>query len=81
MNVVEEIYSSEGHFYKVQTKECIHCNESGYIDVQAQGLFFYNQGKLIQECFPEMSVGLREQLITGTHPECFKEMFAEIEEE
>jgi hypothetical protein len=81
MNVIDEKFTADGHFYTVKTKQCIHCGDTGILDVEAQGLFYYNQGELIQNCFPSMSKGLREQLITGIHPQCFEDMVAEWEEE
>lgn len=80
MQVIDEKWTDDGQFYTVKTVPCIHCGDTGLIDVEAQGLFYYNQGRLIQDCFPTMSKGLREQLITGTHPQCFEEMFAEWED-
>lgn len=81
MQVIDEIWDDDGHFYTVKTKQCIRCGNTGLIDVEAQGLFYYNQGRLIQDCFPTMSKKLREQLITGIHPQCFEEMVAEWDEE
>ena len=78
--VTDEYFDTRGHFYVVETSNCIHCGNTGAVEVPAQGLFFYNQGKLIQDCFPEMAIDLREQLITGTHPKCFEEMSKEWEE-
>ncbi len=65
--------------YTVETEPCIVCDNVTCLDVPAQGIFWYNQGKLIQECFPELSIGDRELLITGTHDECFDTL--NIEEE
>ena len=33
--------------------------------------------KHIQEALPEVPVPIREQMMTGTHPECWDEMFGE----
>tara|TARA_B100001113_G_C20977410_1_gene564524 strand:+ start:348 stop:599 length:252 start_codon:yes stop_codon:yes gene_type:complete len=74
--VTDEYYNDRGHFYVVETTQCVHCGHTGHLEVPAQGLFNYNQGKLIQDCFPKMAVDLREQLITGIHPRCFEEMYA-----
>lgn len=65
--------------YEVETQPCIVCNKVSTLDIPTQGMFYYNQGKLIQECFPELSIGDRELLITGTHDECFDTL--NIEEE
>ena len=72
MLVIDENYEPT-HTYTVQTDVCINCGELGRVIVDAQGLFMYNQGNLPKE--------LREQLMTGTHPQCFEEMFAGLDEE
>jgi VCBS repeat-containing protein len=71
MLVIDENYEPT-HTYTVQTDVCINCGELGRVIVDAQGLFMYNQGNLKE---------LREQLMTGTHPQCFEEMFAGLDEE
>ena len=63
-------------FYsKIETRRCSHCGYKGEIEVPNAGLFKRNSGALIQEAFPDLSKELREQLMTGTHPECWAEMF------
>lgn len=39
----------------------------------------YIQGVHVQEAFPDMNIGLREQIISGTHPECWDEMFPNLD--
>lgn len=41
----------------------------------------YINGAHAQEAFPNMSIELREQIISGTHPKCWDEMFPMPEEE
>lgn len=36
----------------------------------------YNRGEYAQVAFPELDKALREQIISGTHPKCWEEMFA-----
>tara|TARA_B100000902_G_scaffold387282_1_gene431129 strand:- start:244 stop:477 length:234 start_codon:yes stop_codon:yes gene_type:complete len=67
--VVSRDYNTDT--YEVETQPCIVCNKISNVTIPTQGVFWYNQGKLIQECFPELSIGDRELLITGTHDECF----------
>jgi hypothetical protein len=38
-------------------------------------------GELIQYAFPTLSAGMREQIISGTHPDCWDAMFADDESE
>ena len=41
--VTDEYFDTRGHFYVVETSNCIHCGNTGAVEVPAQGLFFYNQ--------------------------------------
>jgi hypothetical protein len=64
----------------VETKKCFHCGETGELRVSSEGLSLRNAGAYIQDAFPELSAPLREQMISGTHPECWDEMFNGAEE-
>jgi len=45
-------------------------------------LFDYlDKKKYIQDAFPYLSTGEREQIMTGTHPECWEKMFPEEDED
>lgn len=63
------------------TKRCIHCGKTGFINVDEDELFDYLTGKLAQDAFTSLSPEIREQIISGTHPECWNKIFAGIEEE
>jgi hypothetical protein len=63
------------------TRKCLHCGKPGYLNVNEDELFAYLTGKHAQEAFPNLSAPLREQIISGTHPECWEEMFAFAEED
>jgi hypothetical protein len=63
-------------FYSVvETPRCVHCGYKGEVEVPNSGLARRSAGALIQDAFPDLSRGLREQLVSGTHPECWAEMF------
>ena len=79
MKVIEEVYSPK-HIYIVETKPCFHCKEVGTVEIPSQELFNLNQGLLIQEALVSVPKDLREQIMTGTHPKCFIEMFGDEEE-
>jgi hypothetical protein len=65
---------------QVQTPRCLHCGLYGEVTVSRAGWERYlKQGVLIQLAFPELPVSIREQLITGTHPQCWNEMFSDSE--
>jgi len=60
----------------IMTKRCFHCGEHGWIEVSTEGVDKYKAGAFVQEAFPELDKTLREQIISGTHPKCWEEMFA-----
>jgi len=80
MKVIHKIYDFEnGDKYVVETKECIHCGETGTVEIYTSEMFWLNQGMHIQEAVTSLDKDLREQMITGTHPKCWVEMFGEEE--
>lgn len=59
----------------VQTPMCIICLEDGVVrDLPIKQVVAWKKGQLIQDAFPELDAGTREQLITGIHSDCFDEM-------
>ena len=80
MKVIDKIYDFEnGDKYVVETKECIHCKKTGTVEVYTSEIFWLHQGMHIQEAVTSLNKDLREQMITGTHPKCWIEMFGEEE--
>ena len=63
------------------TKRCIHCGKGSLIGVKEQDILNYLSGQLAQDAFPDMPMQLREQIISGTHPDCWKEMFPDYDED
>lgn len=61
----------------VLTKHCMLCGEQDLILVDADGYDRWVAGTNIQFAFPELSKEVREQLISGTHDECWQKMFGE----
>lgn len=59
------------HTYTFITVPCLVCSKPGSITVPASGLHEYNKGALIQDAFPSLCDGEREQLTTGLHSSCF----------
>ena len=35
----------------------------------------YEQGAFVQDAFPNLNIDEREQIISGTHPQCWDELF------
>ena len=65
----------------VKTSTCIHCGKPGEVTLpKAAWVRFSEDGEFMQRAWPEGTAGEREQLINGTHPKCFDEMFPPDEE-
>lgn len=80
MKVIDKIYDFEnGDKYVVETQVCFHCGKTGTVEIFTQEMFWLHQGKHIQEAVQSLDKDLREQLISGTHPQCWINMFGEEE--
>ena len=79
-NVIEKKYDfKNGDKYVIETKQCIHCKQTGTVEIFTQELFYLNQGMHIQDAVKSLDRDYREQMITGTHPKCWVAMFGEEE--
>ncbi len=65
----------------VQTRPCIRCHKAGMVTMPRQAFERLEAGEHVQVAWPEGSAGEREQLINGTHPECFEALFPPDEED
>lgn len=59
----------------IQTRRCFHCGKAGFLELPADGIAKYEAGAFVQDAFPELPAPVREQIISGTHPECWTAMF------
>lgn len=66
---------------RVATTRCIVCREPGTVVVPVAGFQRWVAGAHAQDAFPALSAGEREQLITGTHPACWDDIFTDDEED
>jgi hypothetical protein len=57
----------------VFTKKCTWCGEHGVIQVEEVELYAYLRGTPAKDAFKSLAPELREQYITGTHPECWEQ--------
>ena len=65
-----------------RTPPCFKCGSRGIVYVMTHDLFDYlDKKKHVQDAFPYLSAGEREQIMTGTHPECWEKMFPEEDED
>ena len=58
-----------------ETRKCILCNEASFIMLDDTKCLRWQGGERVQVVWPEMPPDERELLITGTHPQCWDEMF------
>jgi hypothetical protein len=59
----------------IKTKPCCVCNEYEVWSLDRQAVTKWQEGELIQNAFPDMSMQDREILISGTHPACWEKLF------
>lgn len=67
----------------IDTGICMWCNKQGFVELTKAELTAYQskkRGQFIQDVLPDLSLGKREQLISGSHEECF-DNFAALEDE
>lgn len=66
----------------VHTAECMVCFKTGELTLDTVAFNRYDlQDEFIQNAFPDMSAGDREQLLSGTHDACWNEIFPKEEDE
>lgn len=53
------------------TRKCVWCGQTGVVGVDENELYAYLRGNPAQEAFKSLTIELREQIISGTHPECW----------
>lgn len=72
---VDSISQINDEFYEV-TKRCPHCKEVSVfaLDKQEYEQLFIKNG-FIHDVFPHLTPEEREVMISGTHPDCWIEMF------
>lgn len=59
------------------TRRCPVCYKTGTIMVDENELFSYLRGNYVRDAFKSLSVPLREQIISGVHPECWEQTFGQ----
>lgn len=65
----------------VKTKPCMVCGDYEVWSLDRAAVMSWQEGELIQNCFPDMSMADREILISGTHPACWNQLFPKEEED
>lgn len=62
------------------TKPCPRCGNADELLVNGSDYEKYMAGMRVQDAFPTLSAGRREQILTGYHPECWDIDIKEDEE-
>jgi len=65
----------------MRTPICVMCDKEGFVEVSSEGYMARKRGALVQEAFFDLDKSLREQIISGTHPQCWESMTAGLENE
>jgi len=68
---------------RVPTPQCFVCRDEGTVFVIRKDWITWqwsDNRPLIQDLFPYLAPEYREQMITGTHPNCFRSLFGDEEE-
>ena len=74
-------------FTMVHTKTCIVCGQAGFIMLETEKWERYKAAQddhslpsqHVQDVWPEMPAGMREQITSGTHSRCWDELFGDDE--
>ena len=61
------------HVYR--TLPCVHCHQSTDIIIPKDEIMRWQNGELAQNVWPDMSPDAVELIISGTHPQCWDEVF------
>jgi len=61
-------------------KRCPVCGLDSHTTVPDMAYFAWLGGMLAQDAFPDVPPAMREQIISGTHPDCFDAMFSKEEQ-
>lgn len=56
---------------QLETKTCVFCKKTGVIQITQKELDALQTGIHVQKAMSRRDAGVREQFISGTHPECW----------
>lgn len=65
----------------VLVKDCPFCGKDSRVQVPGPGLWAWEHGAFAQVAFPTLTAEQREQVITGTHPECWNKYLGDEDEQ
>ena len=61
----------------INTRSCMHCGQTGELVVRYESVEMRQSGMSVQEAFWYLAAPQREQIISGTHPHCWEQMFGQ----
>lgn len=64
----------------IHINKCFHCNQENLIVLDFESLKLWKAGDFIQQAFSYLNVSQRELIQTGTHSECWNNMFESNDE-
>jgi len=59
---------------------CVYCRQPQTMVVAAESLIKFGGGGAVQKCFPTLTAGQREFLLSGTCDDCWDKMFPETDD-
>ena len=63
MKVIDKIYDYvNGDRYVIETPACLHCDDTGTVEIFTQELYYLNQGMHVQEAVTSLNKDYREDL-------------------
>lgn len=70
---------AENKFITFNTPKCCVCKQEGLVRIPESEFRAWKNGALIQDAMPTTDADTREQIITGTHKECWDKLFGKEE--
>lgn len=64
----------------IHMNKCCYCEKENLIVLDSESFELWKTGDFIQEAFPYLDASKRELIQTGTHPECWNDMFESDDE-
>lgn len=71
----------DAQMYHTYSGKCFITGKPHSVTVLANDVARYNEGEYLQNCFPYLSAGDREFLLTGTTEEGWSELFGEDDDD
>lgn len=64
----------------IVSRRCRVCGQDSSVEVEPERFAAYRNGGLVQNVWPDRSIEWREQLISGTHPDCWDRLFGDLDD-